>query len=124
MPSNQGYQKVATDSLVVVASNNLIMESDGGNGGGHGSGGLPSTHSSQQLMPTDTESVTTTSSGEKGMISRTPSQYNGFGSISARDWFTVSVLCFVNLINYMDRFTIAGELIFSCLKKYIRLETT
>lgn len=24
------------------------------------------------------------------------------------DWITVSVLCFVNLINYMDRFTIAG----------------
>lgn len=25
-------------------------------------------------------------------------------------WFTVIVLCFVNLINYMDRFTIAGRL--------------
>ncbi|XP_012537066.1 protein spinster isoform X2 [Monomorium pharaonis] len=31
-------------------------------------------------------------------------------SISAADWFTVAVLCFVNLINYMDRFTIAGML--------------
>lgn len=30
-------------------------------------------------------------------------------SISVSDWITVSVLCFVNLINYMDRFTIAGE---------------
>lgn len=30
-------------------------------------------------------------------------------SISASDWITVAVLCFVNLINYMDRFTIAGE---------------
>jgi len=30
-------------------------------------------------------------------------------SISAADWITVAVLCFVNLINYMDRFTIAGE---------------
>lgn len=28
--------------------------------------------------------------------------------ISRIDWITVSVLCFVNLINYMDRFTIAG----------------
>lgn len=32
--------------------------------------------------------------------------------ISLRQWLTVSILCFVNLINYMDRFTIAGELIF------------
>ncbi|KAK9295961.1 hypothetical protein QLX08_009863 [Tetragonisca angustula] len=30
--------------------------------------------------------------------------------ISRIDWITVSVLCFVNLINYMDRFTIAGML--------------
>ncbi|XP_011635726.1 protein spinster isoform X1 [Pogonomyrmex barbatus] len=31
-------------------------------------------------------------------------------SISASDWITVAILCFVNLINYMDRFTIAGIL--------------
>ncbi|XP_050466049.1 protein spinster isoform X1 [Cataglyphis hispanica] len=31
-------------------------------------------------------------------------------SISASDWITVTVLCFVNLINYMDRFTVAGVL--------------
>ncbi|KAG5343972.1 SPIN protein, partial [Acromyrmex heyeri] len=31
-------------------------------------------------------------------------------SISVADWITVTVLCFVNLINYMDRFTIAGIL--------------
>ncbi|KAK1133616.1 hypothetical protein K0M31_011417 [Melipona bicolor] len=30
--------------------------------------------------------------------------------ISRIDWITVGVLCFVNLINYMDRFTIAGML--------------
>lgn len=30
-------------------------------------------------------------------------------SISASDWITVAILCFVNLINYMDRFTVAGE---------------
>lgn len=32
-------------------------------------------------------------------------------SVSVADWITVAVLCFVNLINYMDRFTIAGELL-------------
>ncbi|CAK9812214.1 Protein spinster [Anthophora quadrimaculata] len=30
--------------------------------------------------------------------------------ISKSDWLTVGVLCFVNLINYMDRFTVAGVL--------------
>lgn len=30
--------------------------------------------------------------------------------ITLREWLTVLVLCYVNLINYMDRFTIAGEL--------------
>jgi uncharacterized membrane protein len=29
--------------------------------------------------------------------------------ITARQWITVAILCFVNLINYMDRFTIAGK---------------
>lgn len=32
--------------------------------------------------------------------------------ISRIDWITVGVLCFVNLINYMDRFTIAGMYLF------------
>lgn len=26
-----------------------------------------------------------------------------------REWLAVLILCFVNLINYMDRFTIAGK---------------
>lgn len=62
--------------------------------------GLPSTESSQQLM---TDSVSIDSRR------RNSRQYAGFGGISATEWFTVLVLCFVNLINYMDRFTIAGE---------------
>lgn len=33
-------------------------------------------------------------------------------SVSLSDWLTVAILCFVNLINYMDRFTIAGEFVF------------
>ncbi|XP_020279070.1 protein spinster isoform X2 [Pseudomyrmex gracilis] len=31
-------------------------------------------------------------------------------SVSVSDWLTVGILCFVNLINYMDRFTVAGVL--------------
>lgn len=33
----------------------------------------------------------------------------GYSSVSSKEWFTVAVLCFINLINYMDRFTIAGK---------------
>lgn len=29
--------------------------------------------------------------------------------VSLRQWVTIAILCFVNLINYMDRFTIAGK---------------
>lgn len=62
--------------------------------------GLPSTDSSQQLMG---------DSDSNGSDRRASRQYAGFGGISRTEWFTVLVLCFVNLINYMDRFTIAGE---------------
>lgn len=29
--------------------------------------------------------------------------------ITLKEWVMVLILCFVNLINYMDRFTLAGE---------------
>jgi hypothetical protein len=32
--------------------------------------------------------------------------------VSAAEWMTITILCYVNLINYMDRFTIAGKTIF------------
>lgn len=93
--ANKGYEKVETRD-----NPTSIMDSNSG---------LPSTHSSQQLMPTDSESVTTsldeTSSSRRPRDSSSP----GLFGISARNWFTVGVLCFVNLINYMDRFTIAGK---------------
>lgn len=88
-------------------------------------GNLTSTNSSQQLMGGDSESVTTSIAGSstidgrgasngsldtiKRPSSRTSHQYDGFATITRQEWFTVIVLCFVNLINYMDRFTIAGK---------------
>lgn len=93
---------------------------------------LPTTNSSQQLMGGDTESVSasldaTSTADEHGAstasldtikrpASRNSQQYEGFSSITYQEWFTVVVLCFVNLINYMDRFTIAGE--FFLLKNF------
>ncbi|XP_066585023.1 protein spinster isoform X2 [Prorops nasuta] len=35
---------------------------------------------------------------------------SSLSSVSWGEWTTVSVLCFVNLINYMDRYTVAGVL--------------
>ncbi|XP_017027540.1 protein spinster isoform X1 [Drosophila kikkawai] len=80
--------------------------------------GLPQTYSSQQLMPSDSDSM------EEERQRLRPNQYGGdpnipglqsavptrFAAVGRSQWFTVTVLCFVNLINYMDRFTIAGVL--------------
>jgi hypothetical protein len=66
---------------------------------------FPSTHSSQQLMPSDSDSIcedprnTTEERTEEG----------SFGTVKYKEWMCVITLCFINLINYMDRFTIAGE---------------
>lgn len=69
-------------------------------------------------MNADAESVNASDSvlsvdGEiddsKRPSSRNSHQYNGLSSITCAEWFSVGVLCFVNLINYMDRFTIAGK---------------
>ncbi|XP_017479959.1 PREDICTED: protein spinster isoform X2 [Rhagoletis zephyria] len=58
---------------------------------------LPATCSSQQLMPPSSDT-------DSAVVQRPTT------GITKTQWFTVVVLCFVNLINYMDRFTIAGVL--------------
>ncbi|XP_031641186.1 protein spinster isoform X1 [Contarinia nasturtii] len=85
-------------------------------------GNFTSTNSSQQLMNADAESVNAMGSvmssidgddvndNSKRPNSRNSHQYNGISSVTYSEWFSVGVLCFVNLINYMDRFTIAGVL--------------
>ncbi|XP_055849862.1 protein spinster isoform X3 [Episyrphus balteatus] len=67
--------------------------------------GIASAYSSQKLMPTDSNS----NSSEENMLQPVRIA-NTRSSVSCMEWFTVGVLCFVNLINYMDRFTIAGVL--------------
>lgn len=83
--------------------------------------GFTTTNSSQQLMNADAESVTASGSvmsidgdigDDKRPSSRNSHQYEGLSSVTYSEWFAVGVLCFVNLINYMDRFTIAGKLYF------------
>lgn len=63
---------------------------------------LPSNNSNQQLMDDDSD----------GLETRAPS-INGDSpkncrTVTKAQWITVAVLCYVNLINYMDRFTMAG----------------
>uniref|UniRef100_A0A2M4CLP9 Putative sugar transporter/spinster transmembrane protein n=1 Tax=Anopheles darlingi TaxID=43151 RepID=A0A2M4CLP9_ANODA len=141
MPSSQGYKKVASEppidpvDVVVGGANDTAttaatgtnmpanmgtsqpaLASVAGAIQSNPAGKIPATNSQQRLMPTDSDSVS--SSQDEGYIEGGPP--NGdedtvtvtttTGSFGASAWFTVAVLCFVNLINYMDRFTIAGVL--------------
>lgn len=75
-------------------------------------GHIPLADSSQQLI---VDSSIGGSVGELGSeTQRNHRQLYGASStlrarISPGEWFAMFVLCFVNLINYMDRFTIAGK---------------
>jgi valyl-tRNA synthetase len=69
---------------------------------------IPSTHSSQHLVNADAESVLTEEDA-KSLSRRTRQTESSLSTVTKTQWFTVAVLCFINLINYMDRFTIAGE---------------
>ncbi|XP_067010806.1 protein spinster isoform X2 [Anabrus simplex] len=75
---------------------------------------LPSNNSHQQLMSTgeDSDSLDTTVPSLLG-AGEGPGELpkcRGQRGVTPREMLTVAVLCFVNLINYMDRFTIAGIL--------------
>lgn len=102
--SNLKYQKVETnssDSQEEIAEEQEQSMDRVSN--------IPSTHSSQQLM-SDAESVLTEEDTKSiGRRSRQSESATTLSGISSKEWFTVAVLCFINLINYMDRFTIAGE---------------
>lgn len=133
MPStNPAYQKV-------VSRNNFESGAGGGSAGGvvvprgfpennrllageeddmEVPAHIPSTNSSEELMPhggmggsgigdggggSDSEGL------ETGKVSNPAVMVRSSSGISRKELFTVFVLCFVNLINYMDRLTIAGE---------------
>lgn len=100
--SNLKYQKVETnssDSQEEIAEETMEHVSN-----------IPSTHSSQQLMSPDAESVLTEEDAKSLRRRNQQAEASlGFSSVTWSQWFTVAVLCFINLINYMDRFTIAGE---------------
>uniref|UniRef100_A0A1Q3FWR3 Putative sugar transporter/spinster transmembrane protein n=2 Tax=Culex tarsalis TaxID=7177 RepID=A0A1Q3FWR3_CULTA len=129
MPSSQGYQKVASDpaeaELVLSGTaaaatgemSSMQQKPEPATAvTGHPAGKIPATNSQQRLMPADSDSVS--SSLDEGDPEAPPGGGRleddqvtvASSEVTATAWFTVGVLCFVNLINYMDRFTIAGVL--------------
>lgn len=87
-------------------------------------GALSTTYSSQQLINNSTNDVQSTpemaDSTEENLHNyhqRDITQPTLFSSIPKKHIFTVVVLCFINLINYMDRFTIAGKCFFFFTQK-------
>ena len=67
-------------------------------------GSLPANSSSAALVSTKTVE-------NAGLLQPEfrPASHAASGHITTRQWVTVAVLVYVNLINYMDRLTLAGE---------------
>ncbi|KAJ8722043.1 hypothetical protein PYW08_004445 [Mythimna loreyi] len=70
------------------------------------SGITPNTSNQQLVINSDNESATALlQEKESGRRER-----ENLNEVSFKEYMTVGILCFVNLINYMDRFTLAGVL--------------
>lgn len=61
---------------------------------------IPTLESSQTVVSVSTLNSQNSSSNK--------SDVNLIPRISTKQWISVAILCFVNLINYMDRYTMAG----------------
>lgn len=73
---------------------------------------IPVTNSSQRLIiNNDNESMIReeNGNGDSHIQARSENSSEDMFQISRQHIYTVAVLCFINLINYMDRFTIAGK---------------
>ena len=71
-------------------------------------GSLPANSSSAALVSAKTAEGT-------GLLQPEfrPASHAASGHITTRQWITVAVLVYVNLINYMDRLTLAGKIFVS-----------
>ncbi|XP_017960211.1 protein spinster isoform X2 [Drosophila navojoa] len=106
LKNQQAYQPLPS---AVAAMDNPAMSNSSSSSGSNDDvadlvqSRLPPTYSSQQLVSSDSDSM------ERQHL-RGSNIVPGVPATSHKQWFAVAVLCFVNLINYMDRFTIAGVL--------------
>lgn len=77
--------------------------------------GVVANVSHQQLMTAeegegDSDGVETVTVGSSsGRASLSSAGAKGWRTVSWSEWACVIVLCYVNLINYMDRYTMAGK---------------
>ncbi|CAH0691813.1 unnamed protein product [Spodoptera exigua] len=69
------------------------------------SGITPNTSNQQLVINSDNESATAL------LQEKQSRRRENLNEVSFTEYMTVGILCFVNLINYMDRFTIAGVLV-------------
>lgn len=67
------------------------------------SGITPNTSNQQLVINSDNESATALLQEKQGR------RREQLSEVTLVEFMTVGVLCFVNLINYMDRFTLAGK---------------
>ncbi|XP_050682136.1 protein spinster isoform X1 [Leptidea sinapis] len=63
----------------------------------------PNTSNQQLVINGDNDSAT-------ALLQERQGRRNTLREVSFKEYMTVGILCFINLINYMDRFTIAGVL--------------
>ena len=68
----------------------------------------------KEMTPSSRASTTSTAAADVRQIQSNP--------LTKRQIITVSILCFVNLINYMDRYTIAGKVLFTTSYRYSQIE--
>lgn len=62
----------------------------------------PNTSNQQLVINNDNDSAT-------ALLQEKRARRETLRDVSRSEYMTIAVLCFVNLINYMDRFTLAGK---------------
>lgn len=97
----------------------VVIPEEGEGAGGERNRKMPTNKSSQKLVNEDFLQNSTSSSPEahsstEGLESSHEDNANLTAStrrskVSKMEWVTVFILFFVNLINYMDRYTLAGK---------------
>ncbi len=96
---------------------------------GEGAGNkIPANKSSQKLVSEDflQTSSTSNSIGSSGgggdnlssSDDNSPQMGRNRTKVSKMEWVTVFILFYVNLINYMDRFTLAGKLMLESINEF------
>ena len=77
---------------------------------------IPTNPSSQALVKSHEGQLRPNDSEESIEVKKNVKSPN---FVSRQDWMTLAILTFVNLINYMDRYTIAGKYLTNFAKMHV-----